>query len=436
MLLSKYNRGNMEKVNWYRLDNSAMIYPMVITQKTQSLYRLGVALNEQIDVNFLRIGLTTALERLPFFKVELKHGLFRHYLDENLHYPIVEKNDGNLLRLLNFKHNRHYLFRLSYYENKIFLDLFHGLCDGTGGMEFLKTIIYYYFKSQNRAISKENVITMSTPVKEGEIEDAFLKYYKKIDLITGTKKMVGGHAFCVKSKQFKGEGLGLIQAITDTDKLLDICHKYKCTMTVFLAALALYNIAIHNDNKCKENYIAFIPINLRKFYKTNTIGNFTVFAKGIIPYNAEKTLENYISIISANLKEQTSEEELTTKVSFVSLMDKMFFLRYMPLLFKSFISKLGRGLAYKSKQTLILSNLGIVKIDEDGDKIDHMLFNLNCSRNTPINMAVATYKNKTNISFSRKLIPTDLEKDFIRQLTDFGLEVTVSSNYREMCDVL
>lgn len=427
----------MEKTKWYRMDNSAMIYPMVITQKTQSIFRLGVALKESVDGNFLRIGLSTALERYPYFKVELKHGLFRHFLDENLHYPIVEKDDGNLLEIFNFKHNRHYLFRLTYYENKIFLDLFHGLCDGTGGMEFLKTIVYYYFKAQNKLISRDNIITLSTPEKEGEIEDAFLKYYQKINIIEGTKKMAGGAAFRIPSKQFSGEGLGLIQLTVNTEKLLQLARSYNCTITVFLSALALYTVATrYKDINKKDNYVAFIPINLRKLFPSNTLGNFTLFAKGKVSPKEEISLENYIRIIKDDLKKQTDKKDLETKISFTSLMDKLYFLRFMPIFVKGFISRIGRDISSKSKQTLIISNLGKIDFDEEGDKVDYFFFNQNCGKNSPLNMGIVSYKEKTLISFSRKLIETTIEKDFARSLVNFGLEVTVSSNFREECDVL
>lgn len=427
----------MEKTKWYRMDNSAMIYPMVITQKTQSIFRLGVALNEVVDGNFLRIGLSTALERYPFFKVELKHGLFRHFLDENLHYPIVEKNEGNLLEIFNFKHNRHYLFRLTYYEKKVFMDFFHGLCDGAGAMEFLKTVIYYYFKSQNKLMPRDNIITLSTPVKEGETEDAFLKYYQKIDIVEGTKKMAGGSAFRVPEKQFSGEGLGLIQLNVNTSKLLNLCRSYNCTITVFLSALSLFVIAKkYKEINKKEDYVAFIPINLRKIFESSTLGNFTLFAKCKVSPNEEIDLEKYIAIVKKDLLAQTDKKELITKISFTSLMDKLYFLRFMPLALKGFISRIGRDISGKSKQTMIISNLGKIDMDNEGNNIDYFFFNQNCGKNAPINMGVVSYNEKTVISFSRKLISTEIERDFVKHLTYFGLDVTVSSNFREECNVL
>lgn len=427
----------MEKTKWYRMDNSAMIYPMVITQKTQSIFRIGVALNELVDGNFLRIGLNTALERYPFYKVELKHGLFRHFLDENLHYPVVEKNEGNLLEIFNFRHNRHYLFRLTYFENKVFLDLFHGLCDGAGGLEFLKTVIYYYFKSQNKTMPSDNILTLSNPPKDGETEDAFLKYYTKLKIGEGIQKMAGGSAFRIPSKQFNWEGLGLIQLTVSTSKLLKLCREHGCTMTVFVSALALYVIAkrFKETNK-KDDYVAFIPINLRKIFPSNTLGNFTLFAKCRVSPKEELSLGNFIKIIKEDLGKQTQKEDLITKISFTSLMDKFYLMRFMPVFIKAFLSRVGRSLPGKSKLTMIISNLGKVDIDNEGGKIDRFFFNQNCSKNAPLNVGMVSYNDKTVISFSRKLIETVTERDFATSLADMGLEVAVSSNFREECDVL
>lgn len=424
------------KNRWYRLDNSAMIYPLVITLKSQSLFRIGVCLNEEVDKDHLSSAVNSALVRYPFFKVELKRGFFRHYLDENTLTPIVEEDDGALLKILNFRHNRNYLFRVTYYKKRIFMDYFHGLCDGTGALEFLKTVIYYYFKLKNEPITKKGIITLSSIKKPGEIEDAFQRYYKKVDLIEGTKKMAGGYAFGVKSKQFSGSGFGLIQAIISTESLLQCARKYQTTITVFISALAMLSVAQNEyyDTR-KENLVAFIPVNLRKQFPSDTLGNFTVFAKCIIPFGTEKTLEAFIASIKASLEEQLSTKELQTKLSFTSLMDKLPILRYLPLCVKAFISKVGRISSSKPKQTMIISNLGSVNIEGE-NKIDHFMFNLNCSAKTPINMGIISYKDKTVISFTRKIISTDIERFFCTKLAEITGDVSVLSNFREDCDVL
>ena len=425
-----------QKTKWYRLDNSGMIYPMVITLRTQSLYRLGALLKTDVKKDSLIYAVEKALDRYPYFKVELKPGLFRHYLEENARTPLVEEDDGVLLKILNFRHNRYYLFRVTYYGKRIFIDFFHGLCDGNGGMEFLKTVLYYYFEKEGISVPCDNVITLETPESEGETEDSFKKYYKKIKLLSGTKKMAGGNAFHATGKQFSYEGFGLIQAEVSTEKLLAAARKHGCSITVFLAALALLSFAVsYGTTKQKEDFVAFIPVNLRKKFPSNTMFNFTNFAKCSVPRNAYPQLDAFIGYVKNCLQEQLTEEELQVKLSFSSLMDKLFFLKFMPLAIKGFISRIGRELSLKSKQTMIISNLGEIKFD-GGKNVEHFLFNLNCSERTPINMGVVSYDGKTIISFTRKLVATKIEQAFCSKLAEECGEVKVSSNFREECDVL
>lgn len=424
------------KNKWYRLDNSGMIYPMVITQNTQSLYRLGAKLSEDVDPNFLRVAVNTALERYPYFRVELKHGLFRHYLDENTRAPLIEEDDGVLLKILNFRKNRYFLFRVTYFGKRVFLDFFHGLSDANGAIDFLKTILYYYFKTKNDPIPREGIKTLSSPERAEETEDAFRRYCVKTPFKKGFRKMASGFAFQVRGRQFAYEGFGLIQGTVGTEKLLERAHYYGCSLTAYLSALALLAVAkTHGESKQKEDFVAFIPVNLRKKFPSETMLNFTNFAKCTVPRHCGLRMEEFVTFIKAALKEQLTEEELLLKIGFTNLMDTSPILRYTPLFLKSFFSRVGRDLSAKTKQTMIISNLGEVSIDA-GDRIDHFLFNLNVSERTPCNLAVVSYGDKTVLSFTRKVIDTKIEEEFFRTLAKEVGEVEVIGNFREDNDVL
>lgn len=408
---------------------------MVITLSTQSIYRLGARLKENVNPDFLRVAVNTALERFPYFKVELKRGLFRHYLDENIRTPLVEEDDGILLKILNFRRNRYYLFRVTYFGKNIYIDFFHGLCDGNGGMEFLKSVLFYYCELAGFEVSDENVMTLKTAPTEEESEDAFKKYYKKINLKKGLNRMVSGNAFTARDKQFTYEGFGLIQGTVSTEKLLNAARNRGCTVTAFLSALALLSVAkAYGNQRQKEDYIAFIPINLRKKFPTKTLFNFTNFAKCPVPRNTELSLDAFIAVLKERLKEQQGEEELQIKLSFSSLMAVMPLFKYMPLPIKGFLSRVGRELSPKSKQTMIISNLGEIKFQSDG--VEGFLFNLNCSEKTPDNMSVVSYNGKTVISFTRKLINTKIEEQLFKTLAEECGETTIISNFREENDVL
>ena len=417
--------------SWYRLDNSAIVYQMVLTPETQSIFRMGVKLTSPINKEILLEAVKTALVRFPFFKTELKRGFFRPYLDENPLPPVVNEDNGLVLNIFNFAKNNHYLFRTSYYGNRFFIDFFHGLCDGTGAMEFFKSVLYYYCEKIGNPISDKNIRTLNSSPSKEEFEDSFDKYYKKVNVMRGTKSMAGGTAYKIRGKQFRNFGFGFIQATVDTDSLLNLARKHNCSITVYLAALILLAIAKTNVRAPqKHNMVAFIPINLRKRFPSDTLGNFTVFAKCIIPKDTEYTLENLIEVLKQRMSEQLDEREMQLKLSFSSLMAKLLPLKIMPLFFKSVVSRMGRRLTPGTKQTFILSNLGKLDIDQS-ENIDHFWFNLNCSKKTPNNIGIVSYKDKTVISFTRKIISTEIEREVLSTLASELGNVDVISNLRE-----
>ena len=87
------------RYKWYKIDNSAIVYQMIITPYAQSLFRLGATLAESVKKPVLVGALEKAFQRHPYFRCELKKGFFRPYFDENPQSFVVEKDDGKLLNL-------------------------------------------------------------------------------------------------------------------------------------------------------------------------------------------------------------------------------------------------------------------------------------------------------------------------------------------------
>ncbi len=421
----------------YRLDNSAIMYQLILTSDTQSLFRVGVQLNITVDPDTLKKAVELALIRYPFFKTRVRYGLFRPYLNENNDSIIVEQDDGLLLKPINFKHNNRFPFRTTYYDNKIFIDVFHALTDANGAMEFLKTVVYAYSTLIDRTISKNNIRTPDSPIDMNEYEDAFEKYYTKINIAEGIKSMLGnGKAYCIDGRRLQYPGYGLIQGTVNTKKLLEKAHEYNCSLTVFLAALAIHSIVKSNASwEPNKKLIVFIPIDLRKAFPSKTLKNFICFAMCVIPKKMAFTLENIIAEIKPSLQKQLDKAELQKKITFTSLMSRLGPFKFMPMFLKSFVSKIGKNISRHTTQTLIVSNVGQIKLDPNG-LVDRFMFNLNVSSKTPDNMAIVSYGDNTVISFTRKIVNTDIERDFFRALADMGLFVKISSNYREDCDAL
>ena len=75
--------------DWYKLDNSALIYPAVMRRNWAAMFRVSITLNETIDPDVLQRALEDTVRRIPTFRLSLHRGLFWYYLDLNKRMPRV-----------------------------------------------------------------------------------------------------------------------------------------------------------------------------------------------------------------------------------------------------------------------------------------------------------------------------------------------------------
>ena len=120
-------RSNEPQGKWYRMDNSADIYPMSSTMTTMSIFRLSAEMEDYVDGDNLQAALADILPRFPTFAVQLRKGFFRYYFDANELEPRVFPDNGILFQKIDSLKNNRYLFRVQYYKKRISVDFFHGL---------------------------------------------------------------------------------------------------------------------------------------------------------------------------------------------------------------------------------------------------------------------------------------------------------------------
>ena len=134
----KYNN----KIVWRKLDNSAKLFPSISNRKFSTVFRISGILNEEIKPDVLEISVNEALEKFISFKVKLRKGLFWYYLEANQKMPIIEEENNYPCKYINPNTNNNYLFKVTYFKNKINLDVFHSLTDGNSATRFFKEITY------------------------------------------------------------------------------------------------------------------------------------------------------------------------------------------------------------------------------------------------------------------------------------------------------
>ncbi len=408
-----------KKLARYRMDNSATIYPMVVTKTAQSLFGLYAKMQQEVDRDLLLAAINLSFERYPYYKVRIRYGFFRPYFEENPHPYVLWKKRNFPLEPITFPHNNGYPFVTEVDGKYVYMIFFHALCDATGAMEFLKTVLHTYLKLIGKPVESIGVHPFDEKSSEGESEDAFEKYYKKYPLISGAKNMAGGYAFGPTGEYLPENRFESRRVSCKTEDLLRVSRAHGCSVTVFLTALLAMSVFLsHEIPPRRNNYVFFIPVNYRKFFPSETLRNFTGFARCVIPKETEFSVETLISIIGEEMKKQLDKEELHKKLSFSSLMSKNPLMAILPYRLKKRISLWGRGIGKMPRQTMILSNIGRVAFPET-DEIDRFGFIVNCNARTPENVGVLSYKDNTEITFLRKIVPDKLERKFFELLSGY-----------------
>ncbi len=99
-------------------------------------------MRDLIDPIALRHAVDTTMQRYPYFCVELQREDGQFYFSEN-HRPVVITNSLHGVELNSADSNFH-MISFCWQDNWIILDVFHGMTDGTGAYEVLRTLLYYY----------------------------------------------------------------------------------------------------------------------------------------------------------------------------------------------------------------------------------------------------------------------------------------------------
>ena len=192
------------KLYWRKLDNSAKIFPISAGKKYSTVFRLSAVLNEKIEPNILQEAVNQTLEKYQSFQVRMKPGFFWYYLEHNPKLPIVTEEEDYPCKYIEPRKNNNYLFKVTYFENKINIDIFHSLTDGNSGTTFFREIIYTYLELMYPEILNDEERQIRKI--EYDTEDSYIKNYdKKAKSNASTKK-----AYVLKGKKMK---LGAVSAI-------------------------------------------------------------------------------------------------------------------------------------------------------------------------------------------------------------------------------
>ena len=117
---------------WRKLDNAAQAFPAATGKKDSRVFRFYCVLKEKVDADRLQGALDLTMEKYPLFRSVLRKGLFWFYMEPRELPALVKPEDRPPCSRIYVPDQKKLLFEVSYYKNRINLEVFHGLTDGTG----------------------------------------------------------------------------------------------------------------------------------------------------------------------------------------------------------------------------------------------------------------------------------------------------------------
>ena len=259
-----------DELYWRRLDNSAKIFPISTGKKYSTVFRLSAVLKETVEPNLLKEAVKQALEKYKSFRVKMKAGLFWYYLEDNMKEPKIEEETDYPCKYIDRRRNNDYLFKVTYFKNKINIDIFHSLTDGSSGAIFFKEIIYSYLELKYPKELDEDARRIRKI--EYNTEDSYIKNYdKKAKSNASSKK-----AYILRGKKINLGAISCIHEIINLEDLKRECKKNEATITQYLTAVLIYSIYQENyiKYKGKKPVKVCVPVNLKKYFPSDTMSNF------------------------------------------------------------------------------------------------------------------------------------------------------------------
>ncbi len=320
------------------------------------------------------------------------------------------------------------MFRVSYFNNRINLEIFHALSDGAGALWFIETLIFHYIILKYGNLLEGNIPNLDYRASMSQkTSDSFKKnYHKNIGnrIKKRTKKI---KAYQIKGTRLDEKRMKVIEGSMSVKDIMHISHEYETTLTVFLTSLFLYSI--YKDmpvSKRNLTVVLSVPINLRKYYDSSTARNF--FSTMNISYNFEKNssdIKDIIRAVDSIFKENLTKEEIDFKLFKFMSLESNSLARVVPLPLKDISLKIADKINDRGITTSI-SNIGRINVPPEIKKYIKQ-FSVSVSAKMP-KITLCSFEDRMLITFTSPFKETDIQRTFFQFLSDKGLEIEISSN--------
>ena len=410
-------------VQWYPLDDAAKIYPLSMKQNEMAVFRLSVYLKEAVVPEILQIALAFTVKRFPSFATTVKKGFFWHYLDAAKRRYAVEPETDIPCRPLNIAASGSQSFRVLYFENRISVEFFHVITDGTGGMVFLKTLTAEYLRLLGVSIPPESgVYDRNETPYECETENGFTlaeSSEKTAGFLDKPATQMSGRLSHMKPCKILHFHFGAAE-------LKAVARKHNVTITTFILAQMFVAQKGATDERGGEINIQ-VPVNMRKFYPSETLRNFALYCGIRLSMREITNVDSILPVVSEQLAKKTSKSVMNEMMN--ATLRMVHSLRWVPMLVKKPAASIVYGFLGDKIFSNTLSNLGVVALPREMTPyVDHFDFVLGTAKSNRASCTLVTFGDVATFTISKLTADPSFEERLYRQFIEAGLKPCVEGS--------
>ena len=417
---------------WYRLDTAALIFPAIARRDWSNAFRLSATLTEPVDPALLQQAADDLRPRFPSFYVALRQGFFWYYLEEipsgNGRGLQVRRDYAYPLTFMSRRELRRGCLRVLYHENRIAVEFFHSLTDGTGGRIYLCSLTArYLFLKYGACVPPGGLILdPADPPAPQELEDSFLR-----NAAPAAAGRTRERSFHLRGTRNPNGVKTLTTGIADTDALLAAAHRYHVSVTAFLAAVMAESvIAVQRQLlpvRRQRPVRITVPVNLRRLFGSRTLRNFALALDvGVDPRFGDYSLEDLCASIRHQLGAGATRQHMAGMIAANVRPQRNPLLRLTPVLLKDLVMNAVYRRSGETGGSLNISNLGPTELPaEMRGYVERMEFIIGPQRSYPNNCSVLSFGGRTCISMIRSIRESELERRFFSRLVELGVAIEI-----------
>lgn len=396
---------------WRKLDNAALAFPLVTGKNDTRVFRFYCQLKETVDGEVLQQALDQTMEKYPLFQAVLRKGLFWFYLERRDIHATVKQEKRPPCSSLYIPDKKSLLFQVSYHNNRMNFEVFHGLTDGTGAMNFLEELVQNYLilahpETELPRVEHEEEITPGD-----QEEDSFSQYYSSEIPRNKEKKPA---AVKLKGEKLVHSDMDITEVILNVKETLAKARSYGVSITILLTAMLLCSIQEEIPrNRQKKPVTLMIPVNLRNYFPSQSMGNFFGWIEVGYVFEEDTSFEEVLSSVKQQFQEQLQKDRIAMNMNGYVRIEKNPFVRAVPLEIKKFFLMAGANLGSRSI-TAVYSNIGIIRLPEEYKEYIER-FGIFASTDS-LQLCSCSYGEQLVLGFTSKIPDDSIQRNFMKML--------------------